>query len=198
MNPYLSFGLAMCAIVFISLACTGYLAVYFNRRARQDLEAALAPLAEIIDGIADAEEARVSGRYRGHIAEGRVALLPGGMGRVFQTSIIDGAGGKPWEWTVSRSKDTSRNDDASFKVQLEGVTDRLQSHLLTIKRDRAVEAMWFRVEYDPAAGHLRLTQPMRTRRDIPASASFSRFLEYLYETAAENRARQGPEADRRI
>ena len=41
MNPYLSFAIAMCAVVIIALAGTAYLSVYFNRRAKGDMERAL-------------------------------------------------------------------------------------------------------------------------------------------------------------
>ena len=46
MNPYLSFGLAMCGVTAISLFFTAYLAVHFNRRAKADLQAALTPLGD--------------------------------------------------------------------------------------------------------------------------------------------------------
>jgi hypothetical protein len=82
MSPYVTFALAMCAIVFLALAGTAYMAVYFNRRAKADLQAALAPLADVIAGEIDLDEASVTGRYRGQIAQGLVATLPGGMGRV--------------------------------------------------------------------------------------------------------------------
>ena len=55
MNPYLSFSIAMCGVVVIALAGTAYLAAYFNRRSKNDMEAALTPLAQVIDGEMDVE-----------------------------------------------------------------------------------------------------------------------------------------------
>ena len=63
MNPYLSVSIAMCVIVLLALVGTAYMAVFFNRRAKSDLEAALQPLGEVIGGEANVEEAIVSGRY---------------------------------------------------------------------------------------------------------------------------------------
>ena len=62
MNPYLSFSIAMCAVVIIALAGTAYLAAYFNRRSKNDMQAALEPLAQVIDGEIDVEEGLVKGR----------------------------------------------------------------------------------------------------------------------------------------
>lgn len=193
MNPYLSFSIAMCGVIFVALAGTTYLAVYFNRRAKEDLERALKPLAEFLAGEVDVEEATVTGRYQGHIAEGRVAALPGGMGRFFQISLIDGAGGAPWEWTVTRSREPGGVDSATFKQDVPGVTDRIDEHLQSMKTDSGLAGFWFRVEYDPAQGHIRLTRPMRTRRDIPQVSAFTRFLDYLYEIAGFNWSIQGPQ-----
>src|SRR5215218_789343 len=105
MNPYLSFSIAMCAVVLIALAGTAYLAAYFNRRSKNDMAAALQPLADVIDGEMDVEDGQISGRYQGQLAEGKVATMPGGMSRIFLTSIVEGAGGQPWEWTLTRSKE---------------------------------------------------------------------------------------------
>ena len=99
MNPYLATAIAMCAIVLLSLAGTAYLAAVFNRRAKSDLQTRLEPLAAVIDGAADVEEARVEGRFRGQIAIGRVANAPGGFGRLFHVELVDSAGGLPWEWS---------------------------------------------------------------------------------------------------
>ena len=53
MNPYLSFSIAMCAVGFVALAGTAYLASYFNRRSKNDIELALRPLADFVDGDVD-------------------------------------------------------------------------------------------------------------------------------------------------
>ena len=73
MNPYLSTAIAMCVIVLLSLAGTAYLAAALNRRAKNDLQARLEPLAAVIDGEVDLEEGCVEGRFQGQIAVARVA-----------------------------------------------------------------------------------------------------------------------------
>ena len=61
MNPYVSFALAMCAIVFLALFATSYMAVYFNRRAKADLLSALTPLALELNGQVEIDEATAAG-----------------------------------------------------------------------------------------------------------------------------------------
>jgi hypothetical protein len=191
-NPYLSFSIAMCVIVLIALAGTAYMAVFFNRRAKSDLAAALQPLTEVVAGEADVEEALVKGRFSGHLAEGRVAQLPGGMGRVFQSSVIDGAGGSKWTWTVSRSKDGSQPDAFDFDGPAGDLKTRLLPSVQTLAREPSLAGGWFRVEYDPAPGHIRLTRPMRVRRDLPNAEAFRVYLDSLVEIADLNRAVQQP------
>ncbi len=60
MNPYVSFSIAMCLVVLLSLGATAYLAVMFNRRGKVDLGEALAPLAELIEGEVDLEDTRTN------------------------------------------------------------------------------------------------------------------------------------------
>ena len=84
----------MCIIVLLSLAGTAYLAVYFNRRAKDDLELRLEPIAETIDGQVNLDDARVDGRYHGQIAIARLANAPGGFGRLFHVELVDSAGGQ--------------------------------------------------------------------------------------------------------
>lgn len=192
MNPYLSFSIAMCAVVLIALAGTAYLAAYFNRRSKNDMEASLAPLAEVIDGKMEVEEGLVEGRYEGQLAEGKVSTMPGGMSRVFLVSIVEGAGGQPWEWTLTRSKQPGGPDESRFGTDLPGVTDRIEPLLVPLKDDPDLAGIWFRVDYDPQSGILKLTRPMRVRRDIPGPEAFRRYLDALIAAAAENRAAQGP------
>ncbi|MCO5223454.1 MAG: hypothetical protein M9947_18040 [Thermomicrobiales bacterium] len=194
MNPYLSFAIAMCAVVFIALAGTAYLATYFNRRSKRDMEAALTPLSEVIDGEMDVEEGQIVGRYQGQIAEGKVSTMPGGMSRVFLISLVESAGGQPWEWTLTRSKEPGGPDASRFVADIPGVTDRIEPVLVPLKDDPDLEGIWCRVEYDPKAGILKMTRPMRVRRDIPGADAFQRFLDMLNRAAAENRAAQGPAA----
>ena len=192
MNPYLSVSIAMCVIVLLALAGTAYMAVFFNRRAKADLEAALVPLSEVIGGETNVEEAFVNGRFSGHIAEGRVAQLAGGMGRVFHTSVIDGAGGGKWTWTVSRSKESGGPDTFDYEGPVGDVRTRLLPAVQVVAAEPSLAGGWLRVEYDPGPGHVRLTKSMRTRRDLPTADAFRRYLERLVTVADENRAVQHP------
>lgn len=193
MNPYLAFGLAMCAICVIALAGTSYLAYYFNRRAKDDLEQALTPLAGVLEGTADVEEATVSGRYRGHLSSAKVSMLPGGMGRVFQIALIDGAGGEKWTWTLSRSKEPGAGPTGVFEGEPAGLAAATESTFHALTNDPALIEGWFRLEYDPDVGHIQLTRPMQNRRDIPGVETFSRFLDDLFALADANRRVQGPQ-----
>src|SRR5690242_17518785 len=104
----------MCVIVGLSLAGTAYLAVVFNRRAKRDLTAALAPLAEVVSGESHVEDAFVKGRYAGHIAEGRMANASEGVGRVFRTEIVDPAGGTAWRLTSTPPRQPGEPPDRVF------------------------------------------------------------------------------------
>jgi hypothetical protein len=183
----------MCVVVLLALIGTAYMAVFFNRRAKADLTMALQPLAEVVDGEANVEEAFVSGRFLGHLAEGRVAQLPGGMGRVFHSLVIDGAGGSKWLWTISRAKEPAESDDLDFDGP-DGPEGTLASQLRPAVTELAnlasLAGSWFRVEYDPSPGHIRLTRPMKTRRDIPDAGMFRTYLEHLVAIADTNRAVQ--------
>lgn len=194
MNPYLSFSIAMCGVIGISIFFTAYLAVMFNRRAKADLLAALTPLSEFIEGTVDLENATASGRYHGHLTEGRAANSPDGPGKVFYTSIIDGAGGSGWVYTIRKSK----GPDAAMELKFEGAGDATSAAIEAMV-DEATRPLltapgWLRIEYDPFPAHLRLSRPMVTRRDIPSVQQFLRQLDMLVEIAAKNRALQQSEA----
>lgn len=193
MNPYLSVSIAMCVVVLLALVGTAYMAVFFNRRAKADLTVALEPLAQVIEGDANVEDAFVSGKYLGHLAEGRVAQLPGGMGRVFNSLVIDGAGGGKWTWTISRAKEPGETDTLDFDGPdgLEGtLAKRLRPGIAILAAEESLSGGWFKVEYDPSPGHVRLTRPMKTRRDIPDASMFQSYLAHLVALADSNRAVQ--------
>ena len=195
MDPYLATAIAMCVIVALSLALTAYLAVWFNRRAKADLAARLAPLAEAIGGETDVEEALVKGRHAGHIAYGRVANAPGGIGRLFHVEIVDAAGGEAWEWSSLPVKG-SLEPERTF----EGPADLEQrlgvgwTELAAVVPDAARQRFGF--AYDPAPGKLRLTRAMRSRIDIPDPATFVAQLDALVRLGTANRRAQGaPDTD---
>lgn len=191
MNPYLATAIAMCVIVLLALAGTAYLAAMFNRRAKSDLQARLAPLAEVIDGQVDVEEARVEGRYQGQIAIGRLANAPGGFGRLFHVELVDSAGGEGWEWSSLPQKKLPEplrafEGDPALAEQL-GI-DFAAEAAAVVPEDRTQR---FGFLYDPAAGMIRLTREMRTRLDIPEAETFSRQLAALHRFGEVNRRAQG-------
>jgi hypothetical protein len=192
MNPYLATAIAMCAIVVLSLAGTAYLAAVMNRRAKEDLLARLEPLAAVIDGAPDIDEARVEGRYDGQIAIGRVANAPGGFGRLFHVELVDAAGGQGWEWSSLPEKkrpDPIRTfeGDATLRDRL-GVD--FEEVATVVPDDRAQR---FGFLYDPEAGMVRLTREMRTRLDIPNAETFQAQLETLRRLGEANRRAQTPD-----
>ncbi len=191
MNPYLQTALVMCVIVFVALAATSYLAVMFNRRAKEDLGAALRPLAERVSGAVDLETATVSGRDGKTLVAARMTKAVEGPGRVFQTEIVDAAGGCPWTYTSTpprREGTEPRLEFASERADLRELLPSLKDDAVWRVADPDRER--FRLEYDPEAGVIRLTRPMRTRRDIPDAITFDKQLSYLVQLGDENRAAQ--------
>lgn len=186
MNPYVAVTLVMCGVIFLSLAATAYMAVYFTRKAKADLQQALAPLAEALGGKADVEEAQVEGRYEGKLAFGRMAHAEGGPVRVFQVEVIDGAGGERWLYVAYPGKGTTdfRPDGSPMFGELEVL------HHVDLATSLAVRSDWFQLEYSPDGGHVRLTMPMSTRKDIPSEDDFRRQLAVLDRLSDENRAMQ--------
>lgn len=197
MNPYVSVGLVMCGIVFVSLAATAYMAVAFNRRAKADLTAALAPLATAIDGGMDIEDASIEGRFAGHIVAGRMANATDGPGRVFRTELVDSAGGVAWHLTSEPPRrhgepPVQRFESANREVEalLMPACDTHLAAIVNPAQDR------FRLDYDPEAGRLRFEWPMRTRREIPHVDAFRRQLDLLVALGQANRRAQGaPDAE---
>ena len=180
----------MCIIVLLSLAATAYLAIYFNRRAKEDLEQRLRPLAEVTDGQVNLDEARVDGRYHGQIAIARLANAPGGFGRLFHVELVDSAGGQEWEW--SSLPDKKRQGPVRSFTGGATLRDRLGidfDHSATVVQDDQHQRFGF--AYDPAAGMVRLTREMRTRLDIPDVETFTHQLESLERMGEANRRAQG-------
>ncbi|MBA3450387.1 MAG: hypothetical protein H0T18_04160 [Chloroflexia bacterium] len=189
MNPYLAAAIAMCVIVLLALAGTGYLAAVMNRRAKSDLRERLEPLAAAIDGGADVDEARVEGRYHGQIAIGRVANAPGGFGRLFHVELVDSAGGEGWEWSSLPVKNQPApvrtfEGNAALRERLDVDFDAAAA---VVPDDRAER---FGFLYDPGAGMIRLTREMRSRLDIPDAETFLKQLETLQRTGVANRRAQ--------
>ncbi len=184
----------MCGVIFIALMATGYMAMYFTRKAKADLQEALTPLAEVLDGEFSVEEAEVTGRFNGKLAFGRMANAEGGPVRVFQTELIDAAGGEKWLYVSYPKK-------GEVEFRPEGSPVRASLTLLEregLAEQLGVRAAWFQLEYAPDGGHVRLTVPMETRKDIPAVEVFARQLDVLDELSDQNRSLQeGMNADAR-
>jgi hypothetical protein len=191
MNPYLATAIAMCAIVLVSLAGTAYLAAVMNRRAKEDLRARLEPLAAVIDGTADIDEARVEGRYEGQIAIGRLANAQGGFGRLFHVELVDSVGGQGWEW--SSLPDKKQPDPIRAFEGDADMRDRLgidfEAEAAVVPDDRAQR---FGFLYDPEAGMVRLSREMRSRLDIPDAETFRAQLATLGRLGEANRRAQDP------
>ncbi len=188
MNPYLAASVAMCAILALSLGGTAYLAVYFNRRAKGDLEDKLRPLADAVHGTVDIERALVEGRHDGDLVFGRVETGAGGIGRVFHVDRIDAAGGERWEWSSLPSRKERQTTAVAFESRDPSLAARLDldwSSLSTAVADASQTRFGF--IYDPIAGHVRLTRAMSSRNDIPDAARFLAQLDVLGTIARANR-----------
>ena len=193
MNPYLATGLAMCAIVFIALFFTSYVATRMNRKAKADLAARLQPLADLLGGELQAEEVTVTGRWKGQIAEGRMANALDGPGRVFFTRMIDSSGGSKWTWTSSAPRKVGEEREVKFDCAGDALTcEEVETMINTHVGPLLALPGWTRVEYDPSAGHVRLTKPMLTRGDIPSVGNFEIELDALYAIGESNRAIMQP------
>ena len=191
MNTYVLFGLVMCLVVVISIAATAYLAVFFNRRAKADLTASLTPLAELIEGEVDLEEAEVIGRFESQHVKARMANASEGPGRVWQSELLDAAGGIPWVYTSSLPRGESTEPRVEFDSRLPDIHSQipaLSPSEVTGVADPTHER--FRLEYSPDSGFIRFIVPMVNRRDIPAVEKLQRQLTYLVKLADQNRSVQ--------
>jgi hypothetical protein len=178
----------MCLVVIISIAATAYLAVFFNRRAKADLQAALSPLAAVIEGEVDLEEAEVIGRFHGQHVKARMANATEGPGRVWQTELLDAAGGVSWIYTSS----LPRSGSIEPRIEFDSVRSDILSRLTLLKQDQIGNIAdptheRFRLEYNPESGFLRFIVPMQNRRDIPDAGKLSRQLRHLVALGDENR-----------
>ena len=188
MSPYLIFGLAMLGIVIFSLVVTGNLAAGFNERAKRDMRAALEPLAEHVEGTVNVDEAKVEGRYHGQITTGQVVAGPGGIGRLFETSYIEPAGGVGWRAVVRRPKTEGEEWERTFDGP-ESLTG-LRADVFGLLDALLPYPGWFELKYDPDAGSLKLTRAMQSRRDVPAAERFVLYLQTLEAAGQANRAAQ--------
>jgi hypothetical protein len=190
-NPYVATGLAMCGVLLLALIGTAYLAVYFNRRAKADLERLMTPLAERINGEVDLDEAEVRGMYDGNLVMARMANVAAGTVRLFQIDMIDAAGGLSWNYIYSRP----RKEETVPRVEFESKQMDIGTRLTPLAESRLAPLNpnatdWIQLEYSPDTGHVRFTRPMKSRNEIPDVASFESSLRYLLELANENRALQ--------
>lgn len=193
MNPYVLTGLAMCMIIVIALAGTSYLAVYFTRRAKADLERLLVPLADVVDGEADIDEADVKGTWQGNLVMARMANAAAGTVRLFQIDMIDAAGGTGWNFVYSRPRKNHPEPEIEFVSERPDLQQHLTRLDLTAMAPLHIdERDWLQVEYNPEAGHVRLARPMNGRNDIPSPERFRADLDYLIGMCEQNRAIQQP------
>jgi hypothetical protein len=187
MEAYLLTGLAMCLILVVALVATAYLAVYFNRRGKADLESALAPLARAIDGTVDLEDAQVSGRWEGYPVYARMANASEGPGRVFQADVVDSAGGTSWQYTSNpvttrqQARSVEFSGPEALRSTIEPAIEEGMRAVLEPDHER------YRVEYRVEDGIVRLIRAMRTRRDIPDVAILTEELSMLVKVAMANR-----------
>jgi hypothetical protein len=178
----------MCVILLLALVATAYLAVFFNRRAKADLQAALEPLAAAIEGTVNLDEAEVAGRWRGYPVYARMANASEGPGRVFQVDLVDAAGGLAWQYTsnpAGKGNDTRSVEFSGPAGSRQAVESRIDAGAPSFV-DPEVER--FRVEYLVEQGFVRLVRAMRTRRDIPSLDTLVAELGMLADVAEANRA----------
>lgn len=186
-------GLAMCLVIGVALVGTAYLAMYFTRRAKADLEALLTPLADYLDGEVDLEEATVTGRWNGALVLARMAGAAGGTVRVWQVDLIDSAGGEAWNYVYSRPKQKKNQVEPEIDIVTENTTiaDRLKewdrSAIETLQPDATD---WVQIEYSADGGYVRVARPMHGRNDIPGVERFEQDLRFLQQIGDENRAMQ--------
>ena len=183
----------MCLVILIALFGTGYLAVYFTRRAKADLERLLVPLAASIDGESDIDEAEVKGKFNGTIVEGRMAGAAAGTVTLWQTDLIDAAGGAAWNFVYSRPNPKKKNPEEEIEIVTESAPIRAWLETWTVhdlELIRPAETDWVQVEYNPEAGRIRVARPIHGRNGIPHPEAFGFDLVFAENVGKLNRARQ--------
>lgn len=181
----------MCLVIGVSLIGTAYLAMYFTRRAKADLEGLLAPLADFLDGETNVEDATVSGRWCGTFVTGRMAGAAGGTVRVWQVDLIDSAGGEDWNFVYSRPKRNQVEPVIDVVTEDPAIAEHLRRvDRTTIEVLRPDATDWVQVEYSAEGGYVRVARPMHGRNDIPGVERFEQDLRFLQAIGDENRAMQ--------
>lgn len=187
----------MCGVVLVALVGTSYLAVYFTRRAKADLEGLLTPLAGMIDGELNLEDAEIKGKYEGHLVSARMANAAAGTVRLFQVDLIDPAGGEGWNYVYVRPRKEEtvpRIEFESRHMDIRNALQHLQENALEVLSPNAAD--WLQIEYSPEAGYVRMARPMKGRNDIPTTERLETDLRYLVKLAQENRLLQEHMRDR--
>jgi hypothetical protein len=187
----------MCMVIVVALVGTAYLAVFFTRRAKADLEKLLQPLAEFLDGEMDVSEGAVSGTWGGTIAQARMAGAAGGTVRVWQVDLIDAAGGDAWNYVYSLPKKgqvTPVIDVVTENREIAGYLSSVDRETIAVLEPDAAD--WLQVEYNPEGGYVRVARPMHGRNDIPGPERLEQDLRFLREVGDENRSLQERLRDR--
>lgn len=181
----------MCLVILVALVGTSYLAVYFTRRAKADLEQLLEPLATFLDGTANIDDASVEGTWGGTIVMARMASAAAGTVRVWQVDLIDSAGGDAWNYVWSRPKKGQSEPEIDIVTehsQIAEFLERVDRDTLEPLQPEATD--WVQVEYNPEGGYVRIGRPMHGRNDIPAPDRLETDLQFLKAVGDENRAMQ--------
>jgi hypothetical protein len=110
------------------------------------------------------------------------------MGRLFEATYVEPAGGSGWRAVVRRPKTDSEEWERTF--------DAAES-LAVLRADvfGLLDALlpypgWFELKYDPGAGSLKLIRAMQSRRDVPTAERFAIYLQTLEAAGRANRAAQ--------
>lgn len=193
MNPYIATGLAMCLVILVALVGTAYLAVYFTRRAKADVLRLLTPLAELTNGEADVDEAEVKGKWKDTIVQGRMANAAAGTVTLWQSDLIDSAGGEYWNVVYSRPNPKKKDPAEEIEIVTESAPLRSWLETWTVEDISPIqpqETDWVQVEYSPEGGFIRIARPIKGRNGIPAPGAFESDLNFAHGIGAENRRRQ--------